>query len=212
MNKFTRISLGYSCFIKISLIHNQETHIFDWIGSSMWTINDLLQNKFDGMFEKGAIVKKKILANSNQQIFTHTKYYLRFLHDFNNGKNIISDEQFNEFKEKNERRIKRFYELLNNKNNKLLFMRLEEKKEHRIDKYDRLEVDELKLFSKYIQKTYPDLTFMIIHFRYIPNNGYDEENHIITLPVSHDIKVETCKEELNKSMDDNKDFLNNIFE
>ena len=44
------ISLGSMCFVKLFLNKinkNQETHFFDWIGTSVWSIRLALENNFE---------------------------------------------------------------------------------------------------------------------------------------------------------------------
>ena len=48
------MSLGYNCYTKLYLNSKkieQETHFFDYIGTSVWTIIDLLNNDFEGVFD-----------------------------------------------------------------------------------------------------------------------------------------------------------------
>jgi hypothetical protein len=47
--------LGYNCYTKLyfnSKKIEKETQFFYYIGTSVWSIIDLLNNDFDGMFDK----------------------------------------------------------------------------------------------------------------------------------------------------------------
>ena len=90
MNKFFKsfdkiISLGSNCYIKMFLeshLIKKETQFFDYIGSSMWSINELLKNDFKGLYDYKNFEKKHILNKGDIYIFTNNLYYLRFKHDF----------------------------------------------------------------------------------------------------------------------------------
>ena len=75
------ISLGYNCFfkkfLKIKLKINKETNFFDNIGTSMWSINELLLNDFQDFFIPEYYKQLEIKNNSNPNFLSNTKYYIR---------------------------------------------------------------------------------------------------------------------------------------
>jgi hypothetical protein len=183
------ISLGYNCcpkkftnYINIS----QPTNLFDYIATPMWGINELLENDYTGLTDINNYKIIPIMKNDNE-ILTNLKYYFRFLHDFKNQEITNSDDednvleffdkmilvrmQFNEFKNKYERRIVRFKELLKNEE-KILFIRYEEPIKNRIIydeykiRYQKEELEYIRDFALIIKKQYPDLEFKIIYISY----------------------------------------------
>ena len=59
-NKYTLISLGYNCNIKKyidSIRLNNPTHFFDYIGTSMWGINELILHNFTDIFNINDFIK-----------------------------------------------------------------------------------------------------------------------------------------------------------
>jgi hypothetical protein len=139
---------------------SQETNLFDYIGVSMWSINELLLNDFKNLCDINEYKKYKILNNDFNEIIIHEKYYLRFLHDFKNNKSeeekkiflntsdpnnkkfymnrIIQFDlmeelknKFPTFKSTLERRIERLKKILSTEKN-IIFIRLEEENNERI--------------------------------------------------------------------------------
>jgi len=88
IEKFDSVcSLGYNCYIKFyfnSRKMNQETQFFDYIGTSVWSIIDLLNNDFDGMFDKSnyKIMNVMKTGDDNQFLVVNEKYFIRCKHEF----------------------------------------------------------------------------------------------------------------------------------
>ena len=192
----TILSFGFNCFPKIFLRQiqkEQETHFFDWMGSSMWSIRYLFENNFESIFDKQQIQYKHIMNLGNQYIWTHQKYYLRYLHDFQQTHqketNPIQEKEWNDFFEKYQRRKDRFlYTLQNSKN--ILFFRFEEEKKGRIhyDEYNEFvkenELEELNLLLKHLQQKYPQLVYKVIFlqkFVFGEPELYEKNNNILIL-------------------------------
>ncbi len=84
------ISLGYNCFIKKYMNDNnikQETNLYDYIGVSMWSINELLLNDFSNLYDINDYKKYKIFTNDSYITIINERYYLRFPHEFKNKEN-----------------------------------------------------------------------------------------------------------------------------
>lgn len=116
-NQNTLLSLGPNCFIKKffdSMNISQETHFFDYIGSTLWSICDLIENDFADLFHYKEYKNIKVLQNA--YIFSNTRYYLNFKHDFpqkhEGGEIQINTPFFLQFVQKYKRRILRFQNLL----------------------------------------------------------------------------------------------------
>jgi hypothetical protein len=134
-DKYILLSLGSNCNVKKYLDKirpNNPTQFFDYIGTSMWGINELIANDFTDMFNINDFESIKTNIKYGD-IITNKKYYLRFLHDlkninfnkpkilnYNNNIHICKASNFIECQHKYERRSERFIELLHS-SNKILF-------------------------------------------------------------------------------------------
>jgi hypothetical protein len=227
------ISLGYNCFIKKFIQDNgisQETHLFDWIGTSMWSINLLLESDFKDFLRSSEYHRIKTLETGDK-IYTHKKYYLRFPHDFHTKKTkghnwpwqpIPTPKEsfsmhFPAFAESYNRRIKRFKEVIGSNQN-LLFMRLEEDQTNRIvypeyqRHFEKTEMDEMIKFSQLIRGMNLNLRFMIVLISKQYENSYDKENHILVLNNKYAVdKWENCTEDLTKVFADHKEYIESLF-
>ena len=217
MNRFKyNISLGCNCSPRAYLCHTNkagESHVFDVTSISMWAVNELLANKFDGFLDQGQIEKMVMFNGSGGKIFTQKKYYVRLLHEFDNTKEEITIEKFMEFKEKYGRRCKRLLDLFMT-GGTILFWRLEEIMDNRImydeykDKFARGELDELKKFSQFMKTTYPKVQFAVIYLSFCEGLDYDADNKIITLPTPKSMTYDNCKQVINEIVTSNIDFIN----
>lgn len=191
------ISLGSNCYIKLFLNHiqyEQETHFFDYIGSSMWSVCELIKNNFSDVFNTEDYKNEYTIIGLPKMV-TNSRYNLKFRHDLSTDKFV---SQFTEFKEKYIRRIKRFQDLLMSSEN-ILFMRFEETKENRIvnEKYNEQnkisELEYIKLFSKFLRSNYPELKFKIIFISKTWFDNVDEENNITTIHEMKKNKIDDYK-------------------
>ena len=186
------ISLGYNCFfkkfIKNKLKHNKETNFFDYIGTSMWSINELLTNDFEDFFNKSDYKNIPIKINENNDFITNTKYYIRFFHDLNTSKfnGVNKEKYFKDFVSSYTRKKNRLYQLLND-NNKILFLRLEEDNTNRINypEYEDMakidEIENLIIFTKIIKNKFPNLNFTVLFISKKLKTNIDESNNIIII-------------------------------
>jgi hypothetical protein len=77
------VSLGADCYTRMflnTLRNKKETQLFDYIGTSMWGINDLLENDFAGLTDASHYSVQKVVRNQ-PPMPVHALYNLRFLHD-----------------------------------------------------------------------------------------------------------------------------------
>jgi len=230
-DKYLLLSLGTNCNVKkyIDTIKpNNPTQFFDYIGTSMWAINELIENDFSGVFNIDDFESMKTSTNYGD-IVTNKKYYLRFLHDLKNIDNdklrvfkykdsisVCKASNFVECKEKYERRSKRFIDLLSG-SNKILFIRLEEDNRNRImyDMYkEKLQKSELEYtfdLSNTLKRKYTNLDFMILVISFNHDNMYYAKSNVIVLKMIDIIdEYETAGTTIEKLFIFNKDFLLNI--
>ena len=180
------VSLGWNCHVALFLQDlgdmektRYERQVFDWFGSHMWSVCEMLENDFAYLTNRSMIVPRDRLEDKILIILSHTKYDLRFLHEFKNQYNI-TDAEWTEFESKYARRIQRFKELCASKK-PLLFFRLEE------DQYNRIQYPEFKKEhnEKYYVERFADsmkqkgVNFQIIYFTTSFARGYDKERNIL---------------------------------
>uniref|UniRef100_A0A6C0BAR5 Uncharacterized protein n=1 Tax=viral metagenome TaxID=1070528 RepID=A0A6C0BAR5_9ZZZZ len=122
------VSLGYTCHpsMFISALGYQdkkfyERYVFDWTGSPMWSICKLIEEDFADLNTKEFFVYKNHFTGKEESYITNTKYNIIFAHDYHN---TMTDTHHKEIKEKYDRRIKRFKDLLLS-GKEILFIRVE---------------------------------------------------------------------------------------
>ena len=79
-NYVHNISLGVNCTHKMylnSVKKSKETHVFEWTGCSMWAVNELLANNFEGLLEHNQIEKQLIFPDSDKKIFTQKNRFIQ---------------------------------------------------------------------------------------------------------------------------------------
>ena len=180
------VSLGWNCHVALFLQDlgdmektRYERNVFDWFGNHMWSVCELIENDFADLTNRNMIVPRDRLEDKIWIILSHTKYDLRFLHEFKDTYSI-SDAEWVEFENKYARRIQRFKTLCASKK-PLLFFRLE------YDKYNRIQYPEFKKphDEKYYVERFADLmkergvNFQIIYFTTSFPRGYDKERNIL---------------------------------
>ncbi|MFC1616397.1 DUF1796 family putative cysteine peptidase [Patescibacteria group bacterium] len=113
------ISIGYFCSVASELDRKSfrsEAYPFDWLIIDLDSLTDLISNKFKDF------INPTMLAQyiKPKNVIMHTKYNLKFFHDFDPQKSIIN--QLPKAGEKFFRRIKRLYDALNSQD-PILFVR-----------------------------------------------------------------------------------------
>lgn len=208
------ISLGSNCYVKIFLNdilkYKDETQFFDYIGSSMWSINELIKNNFDNLFNIDNFEKKQILYSGDKYIFTNNQYYLRFKHDikqnYYSSNNDLKKNDFIELEKKYNRRKERFIKLLNNDDDNILFIRYEEDNFNRVLYYTdkKKEIEYIKEFIKLIKKK---VLFIFLSHTTTDETNIDDNNILI-------IKIEPIRiwteagDKINNILLQNKELIN----
>lgn len=203
MDKFDEVSsLGYNCYTKLyfnSRKMDKETQFFDYIGTSVWSIIELLENDFDGIFDKSNYKIMNIMKTGDDQfLVVNEKYFIRCKHEFKKTLNQkfdpeilheyeINKEELEDFIEKMKRRKERFMNMLAS-NNSLLFIRYEEDPtgRHDIKQYEsKLNIsyiDNLKILSDMFKKINPlkKITILDLSHRH-DKTEYIKEYEIIKI-------------------------------
>ena len=183
------ISLGSNCYVKMfleSIKYSSETQFFDYIGSSMCFINELFKENFNDLFENCTMddfEKRKIMYSGDQYMFTHTKYHLRFKHEFKQNfecpdNDIIKIQDFNKFVEKYKRRKNRLIDILNDNKQTLIFIRYEEEFENKVIYYEdkKSEIEYIYEFIDIIKHKFPLKKFCILFLSHTMENDRPNEN------------------------------------
>lgn len=222
LSKYNKtISIGSTCFVKkfmLSIGINQETEFFDYIGTPVWSITDLINNDFKNLFNYNDYKNIKILCDKDDSYnITHIPYFLVFKHDFSQThKQLtfpIKIPEFNGFKDKYSRRIIRFKNLLHNSSS-ILFIRYEQYKNYIIhdiykDKYKKSELTQLREFSSMLKKKYINLQFNILFFySNVDESFYDNDYNILILKNNKKLTYDDCHEKLHEIYIENNDLLN----
>ena len=187
ISKFDYVmSLGYNCYGKMYLkLKNleQETQFFDYIATSAWAIDEILENNFDGMFDSSNYKIVHLMKQGpDQYIVLNTTYFIRCKHEFKITLNqkcrtgTLSDKKINEnelkcFIDTMMRRKERFMNMFSD-NKSILFIRYEE------DPTDRLPFPEYeeKLSTPYMEN------LIKVSERFKTMNP---EKRIVILDISH---------------------------
>jgi len=192
------ISLGSTCYVKNMLNKHvsQKTYMFDWIGSSMWGLCEIIEHNFKDIFNKNNYKYMATVENRHLMV-VNTSKYLIFTHDFpqipvnDQQKDILqqrylNDDTFVEFTNKYIRRITDFQNLLNGQN-KILFIRHEQYMMNRkiYPEYEKYfvqsELQYLIKFTDLLKVMYPTLKFNILYLSHTHQNKHLIDNNIIIL-------------------------------
>ena len=205
LKKYKVLSIGYNCGCKKYIdkyIESCPIQIFDYTGTSVWGILELLKNDFKDLLEHGQVEKKMVVGGKKPlETNLNTKYYVRFFHD------DFSEEKYDETVEKNLRRIERFKDEINSDKH-IVFLRFEEEMENRIQytKIDKKEYEQLIELSNWIKKE-KKIKFKIIFINSSETKN-DVENNIISIKDKTRRYVwENSDRRMNDLMDKNKKFI-----
>ena len=188
IKKFDIISsLGHNCYPKLYFTSkkiDQETHFFDYIGTSVWSIIELLENDFEGMFDKD---NYKIIKYNNQYLVVNEKYFIRCKHEFKKtllNNTVIDEEELNIFIEKMKRRKEKLMNMLSS-NNSVIFIRYEEETKSPY-------IDNLKILSDMFKKINPNKKIIIMNVSHLNDKTeYLEEYGIIKIKMKKKIECWT---------------------
>jgi len=175
------ISIGGNCFPMFYLrkyVKQSELLFFDHIGSSMWSIKDIIDNDWKDILDISKYELKQILNTNTNLIITHNEYYLRFVHDAKCLTDVNSI-----FMSKISRRLQRFEQSVRNAKN-LLLIRIQEDTTHRINYHpDKLPDSEIMLSFISLLKTKYGCTSITIIFINTEQNGWNNDKTILYVKV-----------------------------
>ncbi len=212
------MSLGFNCYFKLLFKKvytecDKENQFFDYAGSPMWAVNELVKNDFKNIFNRDDYKPIKVWQEKEQKLIGNIKYDSIFRHDFIKEPNYF---EFNFFRQKYVKRRARFYNRINS-NKKILLCRLEE---HRIgrndnevfrDKYKKSELEYLRDFQKILKEKYPRLNYHILYVSYTePESKVLENEKIIILKMDPFDNSSESEFDLKERLDKGKEFLKNI--
>ena len=190
LKHFNICSIGYDCSIKrfISQYIDCELNVFDYIGTPMWSINELILNNFNDITN---------INYFNKKINYNSKYSISFIHDHHD---ILT---FNTFIEKYDRRIERFIKLLNTK---CIYFRKNETNINdetiiKFQKYNIKELEHIKEFTKNINNS------IVIYFTQFNETSFLEDNNIIIIKYVGDLNWNNCIDKYDELINNNIDFI-----
>lgn len=177
------ISLGYNCFVKKycddQLQRKQETNFFDYVGSPMWAVEQLLCDNFK-CFEAATVADFEMFESVlNLWTLTHMQLYLRFRHDYRctATEQTLSAKAVEAVIQKYNRRAKRFLHHLEHKK-RICFLRLSENMHKRKtlvhDEQVRCsEVTHLNNISRLFEERFPQMQchFVLLSLETADDNG-----------------------------------------
>jgi hypothetical protein len=151
---------GYIRQMKLS----SKSYPFDWLlGTSSFNINRLIVNNFNNIFENISI--KREVSDKRCFHITDESYDIASIHDvFNNGNPNLSLEEIKKtkefiyFKDKMNRRIARWNEVIHNKNYNILFIK--------IDMYKLSPIEETKRLYETLHQMHSNMEFHYLYYDY----------------------------------------------
>ena len=204
------MSLGTNCYPKffidsVILGKKRETELFDYIGSGMWSINDLIENDFNNMTHPEEFKMVQYFSNSDP-IVTNTRYYLSFMHDLHDIKGVTNAD----FISKVERRAKRWKTKVSSAK-RPLFIRSQSISTVKAPQHPipRIERDELDLFIRLLKKHYGVENPVVIYIN-LDEDGWNPEKTILSVKIdSFDFPWESSNKVFKKLFDD-KDVIGSL--
>ncbi len=221
------ISLGNNCGLKMYfskyLDISKETDFFDYIGTPIWAIVELLKNDFNNLLNKNEFIYRQNFVDNSGCCMTNARYDLKFRHDFPKltkekiSEYKIKDNEFNYFKEKIIRRKNRLKSKITNLK-KILFIRLEEQLTNKIipekfiEKYRETEYDYIKEIIIELKKINPKLEVTVIYLTKKLKNNYIKEDNIITLECDINMRIDILEiiDKIKEVFDTNSDYIKSI--
>ncbi len=158
------ISLGEACFVATTLINlklRQFSSPFDWVmGSGLQYRLETLLNDFEDFINLEDLSKVDYDdPETDFYSYVNLKSSIVFNHEFHKGKTL--QEEYNEVKEKYDRRCKRLLNLLSSKqSNLLLYMDLAQPKQI-------LSIDQLTEYMVRINHKFKSNSIELLYFRFV---------------------------------------------
>jgi len=177
------LSLGSKCCVKFFIEKILKppygnTELFDYIGTSMGQINELIVNDFEDLTTDTYFELLNIIYGEDP-IVTNTKYYMRFKHDLRKPEDACGLE----FKNKMKRRILRFKQNIEKSKN-ILFIRQEESNFLRVPYklQKKSELEELREFIDILHGKYKCGKITVIYIN-ANTDGWNEQHDIFSVKI-----------------------------
>lgn len=176
------MSLGSSCFPKFFIENIVKptpnlTELFDFIGTSMMSINALIRNDFKDMLNPEEFFMMPIMEGFDP-IVTNMRYYLRFKHELA----TVADARTEKFKSQIVRRVERFKNYMTSCSN-ILFIRYQENDVGRKQYFKKSisEYDEIEIFLAQIRLKYKcNPTVIYIN---LEKDGWNAKHNILSVKI-----------------------------
>ena len=180
----------------------KETQLFDIIGTSMWSINQLIENRFEGILDS-RLFKDLVHKEGDKPIVTNTRYNLRFKHDLEKAMQSRSLS----FQAKVNRRIPRLEGIFRSAK-QLVLIRYQEIQTRRIQHGPITdERAELYRFTTLLRSHYHQQNYVIIYITSGPG-GWDETHRILSVHTDElDSPYEGCADRLSALISPHLPFL-----
>ena len=171
----------------------KETQLFDTIGTSMWSINQLIEDRFEGILDRH-LFKDIVHREGHGTIVTNTRYNLRFKHDLS----FAIQSRSLSFRAKVNRRIPRLEGIFRDAK-QLLLIRYQEIQTHRIQHGPVTdERTELYRFTTLLRSHYHQQNYVIIYITSDPG-GWDETHRILSVHTDElDSSYDGCADRLSR--------------
>jgi hypothetical protein len=217
------LSLGSNCFIKkylqgVAQVGCQETQLFDYIGTSAWAIQVLLENRFLNFFHFPSYEYMHVLSKGDEYMMVHRGYYLRFKHDFLQSYKRetyrLGEKDYTSFKAKYQRRIPRFYHTMQTRE-RILFLRLEERNPDRVqhtrytERFAISEVDQMLELCRTFQRIFPKnrITTIFLSSEVEESQWFEEEGLFVLAMVEPILQYDNCEIKIHQVLIEHMDFL-----
>ncbi len=209
------ISLGFNCHVKvfIDMLGEMDSTIykrlpFDWIGTPMWAICDLFKHNFQDFTKKEFYKVKPRFSNKEDLYLTHDKYDFVFVHDYGKTIDTIPEEKYKKVEEDYKRRVLRFNAILNSPM-KLLFIRLEQEIENRIELPDKQKEHEEYFYVEQFADLLKEKghTFTILYLTTSQKTGFDKVRNICRIQYANPEKKLMGGEEIKQIIFHNQQFI-----
>jgi Putative papain-like cysteine peptidase (DUF1796) len=181
------ISLGFNCHVamfieKLGQMDSKfyERQIFDWLGSPMWSVYELVKNDFADFMSPQHMAIRQRYDYKDEKYPVNTKYDMSFLHDFGINVTKIPPNVMGMVSERYGRRIVRMRELLRG-SRELLFIRLERDSSDKVASPESAgsaigETEAVILFADLVKSR--GAPYTIVYLTFTEPKGWDAERRI----------------------------------
>jgi hypothetical protein len=181
---------------------------FDWIGTPMWAICDLVESNFQDFTKKEYYEVKPRFTTKETNYLTHTKYDFVFVHDYGKTIENISAETYKKVEDDYKRRVLRFKAILDSPM-KLFFIRLEQEIENRIalpeKQQEHNEYFYVEKFADMLKEK--GYRFTILYITTSQKTGFDKMKNICRIQYANPEKKIMGGEEIKQIVFHNQQFI-----